>query len=196
MGVTANYSWPYPAGTAAPNVPIDIKALADAADLTVDSLDDRIDSLESVSARGIIKRHRRTTPSTGSTSTTAVGVIRLDDIPLVAGRNYRITTGTVHPTSTVNTDTIRIEIRYNTAGIATTSSTVMPGAQVYEGWGNTSHIDTVFVPGSNLTISLILCVARETGTGTASLFTDSVRRTELMVIDQGVDTGATGGTNL
>ena len=46
MGTTANYSWPYPASTDAPDVPADMKDLADAIDLTVDSIDDRCDGYE------------------------------------------------------------------------------------------------------------------------------------------------------
>lgn len=196
MGTTANYAWPYPAATDAPNVPIDMKDLADAVDLTVDTIDDRVDSLESASARGIVKRHRRTTSSSGAASTTLVPVIRLDDVSLTAGRLYRITTGTLHPTSTVTTDTIQVQIHYSTTGVATTASAVLPGAQAFELFGNTSILDTVYVPGSNLTASFLLAVARSLGTGTATLLADSVRRIELMVFDQGVDTGATGGTNL
>lgn len=46
MGTTANYLWPYPASTEVPDVPTDMKDLADAIDATVDSIDDRCDGYE------------------------------------------------------------------------------------------------------------------------------------------------------
>lgn len=46
MATTANYAWPSPASSAAPNVPLDIKALADAADTTVKAIDTRVGVIE------------------------------------------------------------------------------------------------------------------------------------------------------
>src|SRR5690349_21528433 len=74
--------------------------------------------------KGIISYGRRDTSSSGSTSTTAVGVLRLDNISVVAGRSYIINV-TCHPNSSVQTDNVRVEVRGTTSGTATTASSVL-----------------------------------------------------------------------
>lgn len=192
MPTTANYGWPSPASTASPNVPVDIKALADAADTTVKSIDNRLVTVESNRARGIVKYGFVTTPSGVSTSTTAVAVMRLDDIPLLSGRSYLITCPTLHPTSSVTTDNTRVELRYSTSGAATTASSVLPGAQAYQVFGSTVNLTTVYQPGSNQTLSLLLCVARDSGTGNVTMFADATRLSQIIVYDQGLAVSNTG----
>jgi hypothetical protein len=143
-------------------------------------------------SRGSIAWGRRTTISSTSTSSTALGVLRIDNIALKAGRAYTIATGTLHPTSTVNTDNIRLEIRISTSGTATTSSSVLVGAQAYEVYGNTSMLRAKYVPGADQTVSILLCVARESGTGNVQLYADGTRITEMDVIDDGPSVSNTG----
>jgi hypothetical protein len=143
--------------------------------------------------RGLIVRSRRVTPSAGSGSSTAVGVRRVDNIAGRAGQALTVETSTLHPTSTNPGDNIRVEIRYSTSGVATTASPVLPGAQAYEAFGNTTNLKTTYTPVGNETISLLLCVARDTGVGTATLYADATLRfTEIYVRDEGVDPGNTG----
>src|SRR5688500_5519294 len=78
-------------------------------------------------ARRVVAWGRRITASP-TTTTTTLGVLRLDNVPLKNGRSYTICTGTLHPTSSVTTDNMRLEIRYSTSGTATTASPVLPGA--------------------------------------------------------------------
>ena len=191
MGVTANYAFPYPELGDAPNGPAQIGALASAVDTALDGVDDRVDNLETGTTR-LLGRARRITSSSGSASSTAVGVLRIDGIAVVSGRAITVRSGTLHPTSTITTDTIRLEIRVSTAGAATTASGILPGAQAFELFGNTSIIETTYVPPANQTLSLLLCVARETGSGTASLFADATRFTEFKIYDDGTDPGDTG----
>jgi hypothetical protein len=196
MPTTANYSWPSPASTASPNVPVDIKALADAADTTVKTIDDRVAAVESTRARGIVKYGWRTTTSTNTAnSSTAVGVFRVDGISLLSGRAYSIRCPTLHITSTVTTDNTRVEVRYSTSGTATTASAVMPGLQAFQLFGSTVTLETIYQPGSNQTVSLLLCIARDTGSGTVSLFGDATRLYQVIVEDLGLAV-TNGGTNL
>lgn len=192
MGVTANYSFPYPELGDPPDGPSQISALAIAVDTALDGVDDRVDNLETGTTR-LLGRARRITNSSGSTSTTAVGVLRIDNIAVISGRAITVRSSTLHPTSTVTTDTVRLEIRYTTTGVAaTTASAVLPGAQAFELFGNTTTLETTYVAPASQTLSLLLCVAREVGSGTASLFADANRFTEFKIYDDGNDPGDTG----
>lgn len=139
--------------------------------------------------RGIISRGRRATTSAVSGSTTPVGVMRLDGLTLRAGQLYVIRVPKMHPTSSSTGDVIRVEIRFNTAGNASTASPVLPDAQVYEAFGNSSSMEAYYVPGADVTVSFLLCVARETGAGNASLYADGTRATLMEVRAEGTDTG-------
>lgn len=147
--------------------------------------------------RGLLARSRRITTSSTSTSSTAVPVRRVDNIQARAGNVLRVCTGTIHPTSTAAGDNIRVEIRYSTSGVATTASPVLPGARAFElfgnaSFGNTTILDTTYTPAVDETISLLLCVARDSGSGNVSLFADGTRVTELRAYDELPDPGNTG----
>lgn len=142
--------------------------------------------------RGLIARSRRVTPSAGSTGAT-VAVRRVDGIVIRAGECMRVDTSTLHPTSTNPGDNIRVEIRYSTSGVATTASPLLPGAQAFEEFGSTTSLTTTYTAAVTETISLLLCVARDTGSGTASLYADAVARfIEMLVFDDKIDVGNTG----
>lgn len=192
MPTTANYGWPSPASTASPNVPVDIKALADAADTTVKSIDNRLVTVESNRARGIVKQGFVTTSSGVSTSSTAVAVMRLDSISLLSGRSYLISCPTLHPTSTVTTDNMRVEVRGSTSGTATTASAVIPGLQAFQLFGSSVTLQAVYQPASNETLSLLLCIARDTGSGNVTMFADATRLAQIIVYDQGLAVTNTG----
>lgn len=189
---TANYGWPVPSSSAPPNVPVDTKALADAADATVKGIDTRTAALESAAPRGIIKRGKRITESAGAANSTPVAVMRVDNIPLVAGRSYVITTGTLHVTSTSSSDTIRAELRYSTVGTATTASAILEGAQSFTDFGSTAQLDVIYTPATNQTVSLLLCVARFAGAGTTTIYADGTRIIQIRVHDDGIDPGNSG----
>lgn len=142
--------------------------------------------------RGLLVRSRRVTPSAGSTGAT-VAVRRADGIVIRAGECMRVDTSTLHPTSTNPGDNIRVEIRYSTSGVATTASPLLPGAQAFEAFGNTTSLSTTYTPAVTETISLLLCVARDTGSGTASLYADAVARIiEMLAFDDKIDVGNSG----
>jgi len=155
------------------------------------------DSLETVAAAGIIARHRRTTTST--TTTTEVGVVRLDDIPVLLGRLYHIYTSSIQLASSVNNDGLAANLRHTTDGSTPSpSSTVLTSfrnQQVNATTGFTGVISVVFAPGSDLALSLLLCVARITGTGNAQMSGSATFPIDLVIEDIGVDPGSTG-TNI
>lgn len=149
--------------------------------------------------RDIIARGRRVTASTGTT--TIVGVERLDDIPVVTGRSYNIRATGMFARSTVASDRVLIEVRHTTDGSTpSTSSAVLPGGQSYHQANVTgtsaahtrAQIDFEYEPGSDQTLSLLLTLARDLGTGTVDLFSNSSHALELKIYDSGPAVGDTG----
>ncbi len=146
----------------------------------------------------VIARGRRSTNSSASTSTTLVPVLRLDDIPITAGRLYRISTAPLGMDSTVAADTIRAAITYTTdASTPTISSTILPGGLVQTGQASAANgeypvINTTYAPAGDETLSLLLSVARQAGAGSVLLLGDTINIIEVLVEDIGVDPGDTG----
>lgn len=148
-----------------------------------------------------IARARRTSNSSGSTSTTAVAVMRLDDKPLIAGHNYKITWKGNFDTTTT-TDTMRGYIRYTTDGSTpTTSSAILPGSGGEVVFVNASSaaictVETDYTPVLNEILSLLLCIQHNIGTSSCILQADgSTFTTDMYIDDMGEDPGNTG-TNL
>src|SRR5688572_4356855 len=85
-----------------------------------DDIEDELD----VAPQGLIARGRRESNSTSTT--TEVGVLRIDDIPLTGGRSYLVQTSSLVLHSSVANDVVRAGIRYTTDGSPpSTSSTLM-----------------------------------------------------------------------
>lgn len=145
---------------------------------------------------GVIARGKRITASTGTT--TEVGVLRIDGIPLSAGKTYRIATGALLLDTTVNNDTVDVRIRYDTTGSsATTSSTTIPGGLCRRRLADnavaeTGQITLTYTPTADETLSAMLTVGRFAGSGTVVIFADATATTELFVEDYGTDTGDQG----
>jgi hypothetical protein len=135
------------------------------------------------SGQGIIAFGRRTTSSSGATSNTAVGVLRLDNISVVSGRGY-IINFTCHPNSTVQTDNARIEVRGSTSGVATTSSSVLDSGQAFYLLGEAQTFQFVYIAPATATLSILLCVARDAGSGTVDLLANGTTRNTLLWVEE------------
>lgn len=148
------------------------------------------------SRTGILARGRRTTSS--SSTTTEVGVLRLDDIPIWGGFLYHIFTSIIPINSTVTGDTMFARIRYTTDGSTpTTSSTILPGAEMQcrendSSWHETKIIVTHYTPVVDETLSLLLTVGRLNGTGSVQSVGSAVTVVDLRVDSNGVDPGDIG----
>jgi hypothetical protein len=148
----------------------------------------------------LVARGRRTTPSSIANSTTNVAVLRLDDIPIKGGYAYRVICPGLAMRSTVADDVMEVVIRYTTDGSTpTTSSAILPGASARSptlttGSNSlTTTSETEYVPASDETLSLLMCIARLTGTGNVSLFADgSGYVIDMKVYCDGPDVGDTG----
>jgi hypothetical protein len=150
--------------------------------------------LDEIERRGSPMWGNRQTSS--STTTTEVGVLRLDDCPVLAGRFYRINAGTLLLTATVANDVTRASLRITTDGSTpTTASTLIALAQ--DRVDNTSFpptqaLSVIFAPGSDQTLSVLLTAARVAGTGSSGIGGASTNPIELYIEDLGTSPGDTG----
>lgn len=142
------------------------------------------------------RRGTRDTTSANSTTSTAVGVLRIDNVLLVAGKQYTIKF-LAHPNSGTGTDNIRIEARYNIGGTAVTTDPTVRGAvhfaQVIAGpvyWESTFTCGDSGYPGAGIA-SFLLCFARDSGGGTCNLFCDTSRNIQFRCVRTG-DEGDSG----
>lgn len=140
-----------------------------------------------------IARGRRETNS--STTTTEAEVLRIDTVSLLSGRLYLLKTNSLQPFSSVANDYVAVKLRYSTSGAATSASTAAiviqdryTGASGNEG----TAAEVTFPAGSNQTMSLLLTVARVSGTGNVGITGSASVPIEIMIIDLGVDPGDTG----
>jgi hypothetical protein len=134
----------------------------------------------------------RQTNSTGTTS--IVGVVRLDNALLKTGRTYRIYTSALRATAGAG-DAVEATIRVSTSGAATTGSTAIAtdsqdidDAATFEGL----HPSAIRIPGSDETLSALLCIARTAGAGSASLGGAATYPIELIIEDVGAAVTDTG----
>lgn len=143
----------------------------------------------------IIARGTRNTVS--SLTTTIVGVLRLDSISVISGHSYRFTCTGLGLKSTVALDSVLAELRFSTSGTATTSSTVMPGGQVYSrppvgDAASTYSMAPTYDAPSNQTLSVLLTVSRALGTGECSIYADASHLMQIAVDDLGLAVSNTG----
>lgn len=143
---------------------------------------------------GIVARGRRVTNS--STTTTEVGVLRIDDIPITGGRTYKISTSCISINTTVNGDIVSANVRYTTDGSTpTTSSAAIGGLGQYipsAAIGLAHPFIGYYFPTADETFSVLLSVARASGTGSVSLAASAGQPIDLIVEDMGIDTGDVG----
>lgn len=149
-----------------------------------------------VAVRRIRALGRRASASS-TTTTTTIGVLRLDDIPVEAGRSYAIT-AKYGVLSTVANDWVVVTMRYSTDGSTpTTASAILPGGQATHTADLANLFEhgmnrTVYEPTSDEVLSVLLCVVRQSGTGNVSLWADAASDTQLTIEDIGEAVGDTG----
>lgn len=140
--------------------------------------------------RKLLGYGQRTVTSTGSTSTTAVSVLRLDSMSWTSTHLLQIGY-TCHKDSPTATDNIRTEVRLKAGGTSAVSTdAIIQGSQCFH-TPTAVNWSAFYLVGSSDTYSVLLTFARNTGAGTCTLFCDANRVTELWVADWGIisDTG-------
>jgi hypothetical protein len=190
MDTTTRYSLPYQESTDAPNGPTLGKELAEAVEAAVGDLDDRVTAVEDEAGRlGIIKYGNRGSQKTITSSET--GIVRLDGIAVKAGRAYSIRAPQLRVDSVTATDKFAFQIRINTAGAATTASTSVAQCETQD--QQTGSAEHIYMPGSDLTLSVLLCARIYSGSSASNVMNDSSNLVLLVedlgpaVPDTGVD---------
>jgi len=151
--------------------------------------------------RGIIARHRRTTSSTTTTTTTqtnAQGVCWLA-ATVKTGHLYRIGSPNVG-VYTLAAGRARIQHTYTTDGSTpTAASTLLATSDESETTvGNkvfNRDLHTLYIPGTDHTIKVLLSIWNDVIAGTAGTFATSTWPTEIIIEHIGLDPGSTG-TNI
>lgn len=137
----------------------------------------------------VIARASRSTDS--STTTTEVGVLRLDSIPIVNGTLYKIKSSAMYLLSNTG-DIVNVRYRGNTAGAATTGSTQI--GQAFQTITNVSQptsaiLEVLYPSVTTGSLSVILTVNRAAGTGNTKVFGASDFWVEVAAIADPGDTG-------
>lgn len=143
----------------------------------------------------VIARGRRTTSSSGAT-TTPVGVLRLDSVPVVAGRIYTIHLSPLIFSSTVASDLINADLRIALGATATNTTpgytSLVEGARSGGGSQFTVGFEVDYPAATTGNLSILLTVVRAAGTGTVSLMASTSIPLSMWVKDAGLDPGNTG----
>lgn len=150
--------------------------------------------VELVDRKGIVAWVARTTP-TGLFTTTETGVVRIDNIPVYAGRAYEIATSGANLDTTVDNDVAAARIRISTSGAATTASTQigqMRNTADNNFYSNVIPMQCFYFPGSDQTLSVLLSAVRLSGSGNISFFCSGVEILHLVVRDIGPAPAASG----
>lgn len=152
------------------------------------------DDNDSPLPQGVIKRGRRTT-STGAITTVETGVLRVDNIPVYAGRLYEISTSNLNIDTSVDNDVARAAIRVSTAGAATTASALIGYGRMTIDNNTQSNVHSVtcfYTPPADGTLSVLLTLLRQAGSGNIILFGGGSDICDLVIKDLGLDPGDTG----
>ncbi len=148
----------------------------------------------------IVARGRRSTV-TGNITTTETGVLRLDNVPVRAGRAYLITTNNLNLDTTVSNDIAAARLRaVQATGTGTTASTSSTLAGQWRNtiddsvYSNLGVAQAFWLPSSDGFLSVLLSAVRINGSGNIVMYANSVsgELIDMAVLDLGTDPGDTG----
>lgn len=156
------------------------------------------DRLYAADGARVVKRGRRIT-ATGSITTTETGVLRVDDIPVFAGKAYMLKTSNLNLDTSVANDIgdARLRVAQNAApGTAATITSTQIGhfrnTIDDASQSNVNDITAFYFPSSDGYLSALITAQRVTGTGNLVVFCSSVEILDLVVLEIGDDPGDTG----
>lgn len=102
------------------------------------------------------------------TTTTELGILRIDGIPVIGGHRYYTMTTFLVYCGTATNDFIGARLRYSTTGTATTSSTTYgPNSSITNNTFTalSVYVAGSFVPAASGTVSILLSVLKAAGAG-------------------------------
>jgi hypothetical protein len=165
-------------------------------------LDTRVSQAE-VEQQRVLARGQRITSKTNIT-TTEVGILRVDDIPVVAGYMYRISSGGINaditsagPAAADETFSFFCRAAFSaTTGTAATTSSPSIGKIRFPvnsiSQGPIIPLTVFYYASTDGYISVLISGIRQSGTQTFQAFADASNPIDLTVEYAGVDPGDTG----
>lgn len=154
------------------------------------------DELNTIAGYGtVIARGRRTSNSSSTSSTTELGVLRVDSVSLTSGNLYLISTGSVLVDASVAADIYIARLRISTSGNATTSSTQLVATQrsvASISQPEDSVLAAFYAPAADETLSVLLTIQRTSGTGVFLAVGATTTPIDLYVVNCGIDPGDSG----
>jgi hypothetical protein len=146
----------------------------------------------------IVARGRRTTP-TGNITTTETGVLRVDNIPVFAGKGYRILTSNINLDASVANDIADARVRVAQAATTGTAATIsstqichMRNTIDDASQSNVLPVSGYYWPSVDGYLSVLLTAQRITGTGNIVVFCSGTELLDLVIEELGTDPGDTG----
>lgn len=134
--------------------------------------------------------------NTATTTTTELGVLRLNNVAMLGGRGYWISSSNFICDSTVVGDFMSVKIRYTIDGTTPgLSSPILAQTTGYcqgAAGQDCPDIRRYYAVGSNLTLSMLLTIVRVTGTGNVNLALANSNPIDMEIEDAGDDPGDTG----
>lgn len=135
-----------------------------------------------------------------SITTTETGFIRIDGITIRNGYHYYFLAPQVNATTSNKTDTVaNVKLRYNLAGNATTTSSVLPYGGFFRKAQaiDISNTDVESLHGAyhasaDGTLSVIMTLVRAAGTGSVGLFASAANPCPLFVYEMGLYPAVSG----
>lgn len=145
------------------------------------------DALNAATVKTIARGQRTTNPAAFTAET---GVLRIDDVPMIAGRLYRVAVGPIYVTSTTGTDDWIGRLRWTADGSTPTTSSATLELVVQDVF-QTTTMEAYIADLVDFTFSVTLTLARQAGVGNLTL--DAATQPVRMVIqDIGRDPGNVG----
>jgi hypothetical protein len=183
-------------GTPVSGQPISVSQFGVPVRNAINDLDDRVSPLE-VQSQRIVARGRRNT-STGNVTTTETGVLRIDNIPVIAGGSYRISTSNMNLDGSVDNDvgTARIRVATGAFGTTATIASTLIGylRNTIDSAANSNvlNLQAFYFPSSDTYLSVLLSIIRQGGSGNIIIFGSASDLLDLTVEYSGADPGDTG----
>lgn len=177
--------------------PIPPVGFGEAVKNAINDLHTRVAALET-GAQAVIARARRTT-ATGAITTTETGVIRIDNIPVQAGKIYRIGTSNVNMDGSVANDTAACRFRVAfSASLGTVATTASPQIanirQTMDDITNSNIFPSqcFYLATADGYISILMSAVRTSGTGNLIIFCSGVDILDFVVEYGGTAPADTG----
>ncbi|HZN70743.1 MAG TPA: hypothetical protein VFC00_03525 [Micromonosporaceae bacterium] len=142
----------------------------------------------------IVARGKRVTNS--ATTTTEIGVLRLDNVSLKQGYLYLIFSGTLLVDGSTNDNNVGARLRMSTSGAAGTGSTQIAQSNYDQDVQTASEaispLMASYTPAADETGSFLISAAAFIGAPTVQMLGSATAPIELFVMNMGIDPGDTG----